>query len=111
MVTEAQRQRTEAVLKRRPDRLPLGRTTSRVSLEPVLGSSVDDGIAMFDVLSDEVRPQPAEATPERQRVDVARHFPARSLGDRRAEVRGATTSPARRRAETPLTASDFGHWL
>ena len=123
-VTDTQRERTEAILQRRTDRLPLDRPTYWASFEPVLRSCVDDNVAMLDVLSDEVRPQLAEASQltealrrddasyhaelqwwtspfalsegvppdalasasERQRVDVARDFPARSHADRRADV-------------------------
>jgi nitroreductase len=123
-VTDAQRKRAEAILQRRTDRLPLGRPTHWASFEPVLRSCVDEGVAMLDVLPDEVRPQLAEASQltealrrdnalyhaelqwwtspfalsegvppdalasvsERQRVDVARDFPARGHTDRRPEV-------------------------
>jgi hypothetical protein len=123
-VTDAQRKRTEAILQRRTDRLPLGRPTYWASFEPVLRSSVDESVAMLDVLSDDVRPQLVEASQltealrrddasyhaelqwwtspfalsegvppdalasdsERQRVDVARDFPARSRTERRADV-------------------------
>jgi hypothetical protein len=123
-VTDAQRKRTEAILQRRTDRLPLGRPTYWASFEPVLRSSVDESVAMLDVLSDDVRPQLVEASQltealrrddasyhaelqwwtspfalsegvppdalasasERQRVDVARDFPARSRAERRADV-------------------------
>lgn len=123
-VTDAQRNRTEAILQRRTDRLPLGRPTYWASFEPVLRSSVDESVAMLDVLSDDVRPQLVEASQltealrrddasyhaelqwwtspfalsegvppdalasdsERQRVDVARDFPARSRTERRADV-------------------------
>lgn len=61
-VTDAQRKRTEAILQRRTDRLPLGRPTYWASFEPVLRSSVDESIAMLDVLSDDVRPQLVEAS-------------------------------------------------
>ena len=61
-VTDAQRNRTEAILQRRTDRLPLDRPTYWASFEPVLRSSVDESVAMFDVLSDDVRPQLVEAS-------------------------------------------------
>ncbi|KLO33511.1 Acg family FMN-binding oxidoreductase [Mycobacterium haemophilum] len=123
-VTDAQRKRAEAILQRRTDRLPLGLPTYWASFEPVLRSSIDESIAMLDVLADELRPQLAEASQltealrrddvsyhaelqwwtspfalaegvppdalpsvlERQRVDVARDFPARSNAERRVEV-------------------------
>jgi hypothetical protein len=61
-VTDAARQRAEAILQRRTDRLPLGRPTCWASFEPVLRSSVDESVAMLDVLGDEVRPQLAQAS-------------------------------------------------
>jgi nitroreductase len=61
-VTEAQRQRAEAILQRRTDRLPLGRPTHWESFEPVLLSSIDESVAMIDVLPDETRPQLAQAS-------------------------------------------------
>ena len=61
-VTDAQRKRTEAILQRRTDRLPLDRPTYWASFEPVLRSSVDESVAMLDVLSDDVRPQLVEAS-------------------------------------------------
>lgn len=61
-VTDAQRKRTEAILQRRTDRLPLGRPTYWASFEPVLRSSVDESVEMLDVLSDDVRPQLVEAS-------------------------------------------------
>lgn len=123
-VTDAQRARAEAILQRRTDRLPLGRPTYWTSFEPVLRSSIDESLAMLDVLPDEVRSQlaqasqlteslrrddvsyhaelqwwtspfalsegvPPDALPsasERHRVDVARDFPARGVGDRRTDV-------------------------
>lgn len=123
-VTDAARQRAEAILCRRTDRLPLGRPTYWSSFEPVLRSYVDDSVAMLDVLEDDARPELARASQltealrrddasyqaelqwwtspftlyegvppealasdsERQRVDVARDFPARSLVDRRADI-------------------------
>jgi hypothetical protein len=61
-VTDAQRNRTEAILQRRTDRLPLDRPTYWASFEPVLRSSVDESVAMLDVLTDDVRPQLVEAS-------------------------------------------------
>ncbi len=62
VVTDLQRQRAEAVLQRRTDRLPLGRPTYWAWFEPVLRSSVDGSIAMLDVFADKVRPQLAHAS-------------------------------------------------
>jgi hypothetical protein len=61
-VTDAARKRAEAILQRRTDRLPLGRPTYWELFEPVLRSSVDESVAMLDVLSDDVRPQLAQAS-------------------------------------------------
>jgi hypothetical protein len=61
-ITDTQRERAEAILQRRTDRLPLGRPTYWASFEPVLRSCVDNSVALLDVLSDEVRPQLAEAS-------------------------------------------------
>jgi nitroreductase len=61
-VTEAQRQRAEAILQRRTDRLPLGRPAHWESFEPVLLSSIDESVATLDVLPDETRPQLAQAS-------------------------------------------------
>jgi nitroreductase len=61
-VTATQDERAEAILQRRTDRLPLGYPTYWPSFEPVLRSSVDDSVAMLDVLSEDVRPQLAEAS-------------------------------------------------
>ncbi|HUH72291.1 MAG TPA: NAD(P)H nitroreductase, partial [Mycobacterium sp.] len=75
-VTDAQRERAEAILQRRTDRLPLGRPTNWPSFEPVLRSSVDESVAMLDVLADEVRPQLAKAshlTEELRRYDASYH--------------------------------------
>jgi hypothetical protein len=124
LVTNAQRQRAEAILQRRTDRLPLGRPTYWAAFEPVLRNCVDASVAMLDVLPDEMRPQLAQASQltealrrtdasyqveiqwwtspfalsegippdalasasERQRVDVARDFPARGDADRRVNT-------------------------
>jgi hypothetical protein len=75
-VTDAQRQRAEAILQRRTDRLPLRQPTFWAWFEPVLGSSVDEAVAMLDVLSDEVRPRLAEAsqlTETLRRYDASYH--------------------------------------
>jgi len=61
-VTKAQRDRAEAILQRRTDRLPLGQPTYWSFFEPVLRDSVDDGPVRLDVLSDEVRPLLAKAS-------------------------------------------------
>ena len=61
-VTDAQRDRADAILQRRTDRLPLGRPTYWRLFEPVLRSTIDDSLATLDVLSDDVRPRLVEAS-------------------------------------------------
>jgi hypothetical protein len=61
-VTDAQRDRADAILQRRTDRLPLGRPTGWRLFEPVLRSTIDDSLATLDVLSDDVRPRLVEAS-------------------------------------------------
>jgi hypothetical protein len=75
-VTDAQRNRAEAILQRRTDRLPFRHPTFWTWFEPVLRSSADEAVAMLDVLSDEVRPQLAEAshlTETLRRYDASYH--------------------------------------
>jgi hypothetical protein len=75
-VTDAQRKRAEAILQRRSDRLPFGHPTFWPPFEPVLRSSIDNSVAMLDVLADEVRPQLAKAsylTKELRRYDASYH--------------------------------------
>ncbi|OBH12241.1 NAD(P)H nitroreductase [Mycobacterium sp. E1747] len=61
-VTEAQHRRTEAILQRRTDRLPLGRPTYWELFEPALRETFDPDVVSLDVLADEVRPLLVEAT-------------------------------------------------
>ena len=61
-VTDTQRERADAILQRRTDRLPLDLPTYWETFEPVLRSSVDETVAMLDVLSDQMRPQLAQAS-------------------------------------------------
>ncbi|ARG55586.1 NAD(P)H nitroreductase [Mycobacterium kansasii] len=61
-VTAAQRQRAEAILQRRTDRLPLDRPSYWDFFEPVLRGAVDDDVAMLDVLADEQRPLLVQAS-------------------------------------------------
>ncbi len=61
-VTEAQHRRSEAILQRRTDRLPLGRPSYWDMFEPVLRGTFDDSLVTLDVLSDEVRPRLVEAS-------------------------------------------------
>jgi hypothetical protein len=60
-VTDAQRDRAEAILRRRTDRLPMNRPTYWDLFEPVLRDTMDDSQVMLDVLSDDARPQLVEA--------------------------------------------------
>lgn len=61
-VTDAQRDRADAIAHRRTDRLPLATPTQWDSFEPLLRSTLDESIATIDVLTDDVRPQLAEAS-------------------------------------------------
>ncbi len=61
-VTDAQRERAAAILHRRTDRLPLDRPTYWDTFEPALRSAIDDSRVALHVLSDEARPQLAEAS-------------------------------------------------
>jgi hypothetical protein len=60
-VTDTQRNRADAILQRRTDRLPLNRPAYWDLFEPVLRSTIDDGPVALDVLSDDVRPLLVEA--------------------------------------------------
>jgi nitroreductase len=61
-VTDAQRRRANAILLRRSDRLPFLPPRNWELFEPTLRSAVEDGAVRLDLLSDELRPQLAEAT-------------------------------------------------
>jgi hypothetical protein len=61
-VTAAQRDRAQAILQRRTDRLPFDRPTYWDLFEPVLRSTVDEDVAMLDVLTDDQRPRLVEAS-------------------------------------------------
>jgi hypothetical protein len=76
LVTHVDRNRAEAILQRRTDRLPFRCPTFWARFEPELRSSVDGTAAMLDVLSDEVRSQLAEAsqlTESLRRYDASYH--------------------------------------
>jgi len=61
-VTDTQRQRADAILQRRTDRLPLSCPTYWAAFEPVLRRSVAESVVVLDVLSDGARPQLAQAS-------------------------------------------------
>ena len=61
-VTSAQRNRANAILQRRTDRLPFVRPNFWHLFEPVLLSTVDDTVVTLDVLTDEQRPRLADAS-------------------------------------------------
>jgi hypothetical protein len=61
-VTRAQRDRANAILQRRTDRLPMGRPTYWSLFEPVLRSTIDESLVTLDVLSDDERPRLVEAS-------------------------------------------------
>jgi hypothetical protein len=75
-VTQAQRDCADAILRRRTDRLPFAAPADWESFEPVLRSTFNDNGAMLSVLSDDVRPQLAEAsrlTESLRRYDASYH--------------------------------------
>lgn len=61
-VTRAQRDRANAILHRRTDRLPMGEPTYWDLFEPVLRSVVDEDLVTLDVLGDHERPTLAKAS-------------------------------------------------
>jgi hypothetical protein len=61
-VTEALRDRADAILRRRTDRLPFRAPRDWESFEPVLRDMFDDELVTLDVLADDVRPQLADAS-------------------------------------------------
>lgn len=61
-VTQAWRDRADAILRRRSDRLPFGAPENWESFEALLRSSFDSELAALDVLADDARPQLAEAS-------------------------------------------------
>jgi nitroreductase len=61
-VTEAQRDRVQAMLQRRTDRLPFGPPADWHLFEPILRSTFDEDVAMLDVLSDDQRPSLVQAS-------------------------------------------------
>lgn len=61
-VTEAQRQRADAILRRRTDRLAFGAPVDWEALESVLRQTVTSFEVMLDVVADDARQQLAEAS-------------------------------------------------
>lgn len=60
-VTDAQRRRAGAILKRRTDRLPFLSPIDWESFEPVLRNRIDTSVVRLDVLPEATRPRLAEA--------------------------------------------------
>jgi nitroreductase len=61
-VTQARRDRVDAILRRRTNRLPFGAPKHWRSFEPVLRSSFDNDLVALDVLSADARPRLIEAS-------------------------------------------------
>ena len=61
-VTTAERDRADAILSRRTDRLPFHAPSDWESFEPVLRQTIDHSKATLDVLADDARPTLAEAS-------------------------------------------------
>ncbi|HUH69465.1 MAG TPA: nitroreductase family protein [Mycobacterium sp.] len=61
-VTQAQRDRAAAILRRRTDRRPFHAPEDWASFEPVLRSAFDSNLATLDVLADDVHPRLVEAS-------------------------------------------------
>lgn len=62
LVTDGDRARADAILRRRTDRLPMAGPPNWAVLEPMLRSVVDPDLATLHVLADSMRPQLAEAS-------------------------------------------------
>jgi len=60
-VTQARRDRADAILRRRTNRLPFRAPKHWASFEPVLRSSFENDVVTLDVLADDARPRLAEA--------------------------------------------------
>src|SRR5271166_2273481 len=61
-VTQARRDRADAILGRRTNRLPFRAPKHWASFEPVLRSSFDNDLVTLDVLADDARPRLVEAS-------------------------------------------------
>ncbi|MDT5198866.1 MAG: hypothetical protein QOC69_1184 [Mycobacterium sp.] len=62
LVTDGHRGRADAILRRRTDRLPLAEPTNWARFETLLRTAFDPDATHLDVISDELRPQLAEAS-------------------------------------------------
>ena len=62
LVTDAHRRRADAILRRRTDRLPFAAPPDWESFDATLRDAIGDSGALLDVLTDDVRPQVAEAS-------------------------------------------------
>jgi hypothetical protein len=60
--SDVHRQRADAILRRRTDRLPFAVPRNWAELEPVLLGAIDTYDVMLDVVADDARPQLAEAS-------------------------------------------------
>jgi hypothetical protein len=60
--TDGHRHRAEAIMRRRTDRLPFEEPTNWATLETLMRNAFDGAAVHLDVLSDDVRPQLAEAS-------------------------------------------------
>ncbi|OBF47186.1 NAD(P)H nitroreductase [Mycobacterium sp. 852002-50816_SCH5313054-b] len=75
-VTRAQRDRANAILHRRTDRLPMGEPTYWSLFEPVLRSTFDESEVTLDVLAEDARPtlvQASQLTEALRRDDAFYH--------------------------------------
>jgi nitroreductase len=61
-VTQARRDRADAILRRRTNRLPFRAPKHWSSFEPMLRSAFENDLVALDVLADDVRPRLAEAS-------------------------------------------------
>ncbi|MDT5070077.1 MAG: hypothetical protein QOK02_6232 [Mycobacterium sp.] len=62
LVTDDQRRRADAILRRRTDRLPFTEPRNWESLEPLLRNAVNARTVHLDVIADELRPELARAS-------------------------------------------------
>lgn len=62
LATDGHRRRADAILRRRTDRLPFAEPTNWATVETLIRNTFDAAATHLDVLSDDVRPQLADAT-------------------------------------------------